>query len=350
MSLDTTSNKEDVTIDTEMSKLLKARACLEKYELGKSKTELEQLESAMLTPELAKNYLSIKKGRDHEEIKKFIDDALSYYISIYKLTQSGVIFPEMSEDLAVRAINAHWRKSIPFFVISAAILLILGGTTTFGIQITGLESRLHGANQVVDTLNKEADKKKREMSALLEKVTQEATSKQAGIDKTAGEFSSKITNRYKTFSTQIDQAKQSADNKINDYVAAKEKDFDNKLNQGQTAALTDAKGKVQARVDKIGQSLEQTTPPLVEKLVQEQSDRAKDMIDKVLKNALNSEGQINKLLLQTLGQEAATKKAVAAVQGYCTAVLKAHPPAPSPSPPKSGGRSHGPSDPCGALP
>lgn len=135
----------DATIDSEVAKLLSVRALLQQKKQLEADAEINKLDLTMLTSDLASQVGAGASG-------PLVDGLLGYYVAVYKLTHGGMVFPEMTEKVAVDAINQHWLKSTLALIMMAFVALIFGGSVFGFIQYSGIKSNLDTAQTISNNL------------------------------------------------------------------------------------------------------------------------------------------------------------------------------------------------------
>ncbi|MBV8976351.1 MAG: hypothetical protein JOZ13_03140 [Alphaproteobacteria bacterium] len=153
----------DRTVDAEFLKLLAARTLTESGDEHGAWEKLRELKLSYLPPMIADKVVDgwkihlgpnpLSGPTQGPDVRPVIDEALGYYGAVNKLAQGGAVFPEMTEELAVNAINQHWMKSYLFYLAIALLILVFGGTIATDIKFQGLQDNMEKTSGRVDKLS-----------------------------------------------------------------------------------------------------------------------------------------------------------------------------------------------------
>lgn len=199
-------------VDDQFTAVLEAGAMLRSADpdaLAKGAKMLAALESSMLTPTLTRRIASLPSdaaaGPRDPVVDRLIGDLQEYYVSLYRIASSGIVFGDMTEKQAVDAINAHWTKSILALVLGAAAAVLFGGSIFGLVQYNGIKSSLDSAQAQVDQIRRDtktarddADKALDEVKDQTAKLTDETKVAKGLLDKAAGEAASSVSQQLKT--------------------------------------------------------------------------------------------------------------------------------------------------------
>lgn len=262
--------------DSELLKLLAARAFAKSGRMKEAWEELDKLNLSYFPARMAlrlERGLNAHRKRGSSPVSGFaatgkaIDEAIEYFTSVHKVAL-GAAFPEMSEQIAVNAINRHWANSVLFYIIVGLGVVLAGGSIYGEIKIQGIGSELADAQTKADAaltrangVKAHADKNAQDVDAALDDIADRLNKQNARLQDAEGKID-----------TQIRTAADNLGNDLRTSLQKRQGELTDQLNVAGTAAnksVTDAGG---AAIKKIQEAADQYVGKPLAKAVSDRVD------------------------------------------------------------------------------
>lgn len=265
------------TVDSEFAKLLSARALANS---GRQKEAWDELDTLNLSYFPSHMALKLERGlREHRKrgsapvprfaaTRKIIDEAVEYFTAVNKVALSAA-FPEMSQQVAVNAINTHWLSSNLFYLVIALIVLVIGGSIYGETKIDGIGSELATAKANADAAQTLANA----IQTRVKTQGQDADTKLSGLRSGIEQQSKRLQDTEGKIDTQISTAAAELGTNLQKSLQNRQGELVGQLNTtGITAngSVTDAAG---AAVKKIQDAADQYVGKPLAKAISDRIDR-----------------------------------------------------------------------------
>ena len=245
-------------INDEIVKLIAARAQLSAGNHAQAQIEIDKLNLTALPTGIAH---ALAAGTSRGALlgrpsppstanpQKAVDEALDYYASVHKLISGCGPSGEITEDVALGAINKYWKKSYPVQIAVVLIALACGGSVVGLVQVEGVEAKIHEAQSDTSALTEKVAQNRGDIDKKVAAITGDLKVAEANVKNLADTTADKVSN---DLSAEVKDHKTQVETKIDGYYTSAADELDKHVGT-QTGAIDKAGSvgvtAVQARVN-----------------------------------------------------------------------------------------------------